>query len=343
MYNAACKIQFIFKLNLCKQLLKKFNNLELLNFAQNNTFEQFQELIVKKDIINTGLKLTDSLEKFKKGLNITPKILISSYIIAFYPNEIFSEKKHPIDNIIIEYANNVINCLEKNNILELWIALKDYKHNFTNFMKHDKNRTIEQIIISYYYRMEHINKINLGNAPTKNELLFELETQRKELIKSLRIIDKTFDIKYLEENYELLFNSIKDGWNQIANSLLINMKKAYYDMLKQDLEDGETLSCENLIKDIKERLEIICPQKYKELFNSNFENIPYISSNNSKFKEFILMMVDFIILMDAPINDEDNNLWREQIIESNDVPKILIEIEQHIDKIYEIIVKLNSE
>lgn len=328
---AASKIQFLFKLNSCKQSLKFFNDLKLLSFAENNTFEQFQHLIVQKNVINITQKLTDSLEKFKKGLNITPKILISSYIIYFYPNEIFSEEKHPIDNNIIEHANNVIKSLENNNILELWTNLKDYKYNFNNFMKHDKNRTIEQIIVSYYYRMEHINKINSENAPNKIEMLFELETQRKELIKSLKIIDKTFDIKYLEENYESLYISIQNGWEQMADSLTKNMKKAYYDMLNQDLENGETLSCENLIQDIKERLFVICPEKYKQLFETNFKSVPYVSSENSKFREFILMMVDFILLMDSPINDQLNNSWRQQIIELNDIPRILIEIEERCD------------
>ena len=44
-----------------------------------------------------------------------------------------------------------------------------------------------------------------------------------------------------------------------------------------------------------------------------------------------------------PIGSNVNNYAKQQIINSNDVPKILIEIEQHIDKIYETIVKLNSE
>ena len=129
----------------------------------------------------------------------------------------------------------------------------------------------------------------------------------------------------------------------MANSLAKNMKKAYYDMLKQDLENGDTTSCENLIQDIKERLNIICPLNYKELLEINFRNIPYISPENPVFKEFILMAVDFITLMDAPINDEQNELWRQQMITSNDIPKMLIEIEEHIDVIYEAIIKLNSE
>jgi hypothetical protein len=59
-------------------------------------------------------------------------------------------------------------------------------------------------------------------------------------------------------------------------------------------------------------------------------------------------MVDFIILMDAPINDINNKAWKEEVLslmtQKFDItfPQILIQIEEHIDIIYNHIINLNN-
>lgn len=364
--NAALKIQFLFKLNHSLKLLDEFNKLELNNHAKNKSFDDFKKIIIKKEIIEITKKFTESLDKFKKGLNINPRVLITSFLITYYSNELLGEisDRHPSDDYIFTISSLVVEELEKKNIPSLWNLLRDFKLAFTNWSKMDKDRTIERLIISYYYRCEHIEQINNKeivkkfaqfNEEQQEEMKLELEKQKAEICRSIKLIDKTFDLEYLRKNYKQLYDGINKSWSSIKSNVSETMKKAYYNMLVEDIRNGNLLSCFNLIKEIGERLCVICPSKQADLFKEKFSednlhNILSICEFSSELKHFIIFMVDFIILMDAPVNDKANTEWKQTIIQSMNnkddfaqlFPKILIQIEEHIDIIYDLIIKLNQ-
>lgn len=221
----------------------------------------------------------------------------------------------------------------------------------------DKDRSIEHMIVSYYHRSEHINQIK---SHTKLEfeqmidMLSELEKERKEILQSIKLIDKNFDIEYLKENYIIIFNTIQSSWEQIKTLVGTNMLKAYYDILCKDIIDGNLFSCFSMIKEIGSRFIVLCPKKNKLLFSEKFNDINlhdilYEANFNSKINKFIIFMVDYITMMDAPCNDIINKEWKQSVlvlINSNnfayDFPKILMQIQEHIDIIYSIIAKLNE-
>lgn len=348
--NAALKIQYIFKLNNCIKKLEKFNELNLKNIASTKSFNDFQKIICKKEIITITKNLIDSLHTFKKDFNINPKILITAYIINYYPKELHFED----NELIITSASKVIAALEEKNINNLISAIQDYNYIYNTWSITDKDRSMEQLIISYYNISEHIKKITEDpkiEFSQQLDMLTELEKQRKEITLSIIMIDKTFDINYLKENYVMIYNSIQESWAKIKIAITTTMKKAYFDMLCQDLEKGEFMSSFNLLKDIKSRLIILCPSNRKESFSDKFSddkllNLLYNSQFNVPVIQFIIFMVDFIILMDAPINDNTNKQWKDTIIQlmtsnfNNHFPLILILIQEHIDSIYNSISKL---
>jgi hypothetical protein len=364
--NAALKIQFLFKLNHASKLLDEFNNLELKKHAKEKSFDEFKKIIIKKEIIDIAKKFTDSLEKFKKGLNINPRVLITSFLITFYTDELIGDisDRHPSDDYIYTISLLVVEELEKKSIPNLWNLLRDFKLAFANWSKMDKDRTIERLIVSYYYRCEHIEQINNKeivrkfaqfNEKQQEEMKLELEKQKSDICRSIKLIDKTFNLEYLKKNYKQLFNGINQSWEKIKTNVSDTMKKAYYNMLIEDVNNGNLLSCFNLLKEIGERLGVICPIKQSELFKEKFSednlhNVLSVCEFSSELKNFVIFMIDFIILMDAPINDKTNNEWKKTVVQSmnnNDdfaqnFPKILIQIEEHIDIIYDLIIKLNQ-
>ena len=363
--NAALKIQILFRLNKCVKMLEKFNSLNLEKLAGELSFDEFKKIIIKKDIIETTQNFTSSLDNYKKGLGINPRVLITSYLIMFYSEELLGESndRHPSDEYILTLSQNVISSLKTNNIKEIWDILREFKHTFKNWSSMDKDRTIERLVVSYYYRSEHIDKIKSGELVKKlelvdpeqqNQMIQELERQRNDILKSIKLIDRTFDINYLKKNYVQIYNSIQNSWSNIKINLSNTMKKAYYDMLCKDIENGNLISCFNLLKEIGERLGIICPSKQVESFKNKFNednltNILAIPEFTPQLIKFIGFMVDFILLMDAPANDEANQIWKAEIgqtiISGNftyNFPKILIQIEEHIDIIYDLILKLNE-
>ena len=357
--NAALKIQYLLKLNNCKKLLIELKTLELKSNAESLSFDKFQKIIIKKEVIDNVKKFTDSLDKFKKGLSINPRVLITVYMITYFPIELLGEEKdrHPTDNFILEVATNVVNALEDNKISNIWDILRDFKVGFNNWSQMDKDRTIEKLVVSYYYRCEHLEKIISGELTKKPELhdmIEELEKQKEDIIKSIKLIDRNFDIKYLKENYKQIFNTIQQTWSNVHVNVANTMKKAFYDMLVSDINNGNLISCFNLLKEIGERLSLLCPKNKVASFKSKFSddnltNILATPEFTSELIKFIGMIIDFICLIDAPVNDETNKQWKQQIVNlltcnfSSNFPKILIQIEEHIDIVYELIVSMNKD
>jgi len=363
--NAALKIQYLLKLNNSKKLLIEFKTLELKINAELLSFDKFQKIIIKKEVINNVKNFTDSLDKLKKGLSINPRVLITSYMITYFPIDLLGEEKdrHPSDNFILELATNVVNKLEENNINQIWDSLRDFKVGFNNWSQMDKDRTIEKLVVSYYYRCEHLEKINSGEKNKKPELfdpeqqhdmIKELEKQKEDIIKSIKIIDRNFDVKYLKENYKQIFNTIQQTWSNVQVNIANTMKKAFYDMLVRDIKDGNLISCFNLLKEIGERLSLLCPKNKVASFKNKFsdENLTNILATpefTTELIKFIAMILDFISLVDAPINDETNKQWKQEIVNlltcnfAINFPKILIQIEEHIDVIYDLIISMNKD
>jgi len=363
--NAALKIQYLLKLNNCKKSLNEFKTLELKSNAQSLSFDDFKKFIIKKEVINNVKNFTDSLDKLKKGLSINPRVLITAYMITYFSIDLLGEEKdrHPTDNFILEIASNVVNKLEENNINQIWDILRDFKVGFSNWSQMDKDRTIEKLVVSYYYRCEHLKKINSGELIKKSKLfdpeqqqdmIEELERQKEDIIKSIKLIDRKFDIKYLKENYKQIFNTIQQTWSNIHVNVTNTMKKVFYDMLVRDIKDGNLISCFNLLKEIGERLSLLCPKNkvasFKNKFSDdNLTNLLATPEFTTELIKFIGMIIDFISLIDAPVNDETNKQWKQEIVNlltcnfATNFPKILIQIEEHIDVIYDLIISINKD
>ena len=354
----ALKIQFMFKLNNVKRKLIEFNKLGLNDFAQNNNFEQFSKIIIDKNIIQKTKNLCTSLISFKKDIIVIPRILLSAFIIKYYTNEIIgTEEHHPYDDNLIESSNHLINLLNNNDYNNLWICLKNYCVSFKLWSDLDKDRSIEKMIISYYFRCEHIDKINnedFENNENKENMLNELENQKNEIIISIKMINKHFDINYLKQNYKLIYENIEKTREHVKQLLTDNMKKAYYNIICNDLLNGSMTSAFDLIKDIEKRCCSICPEKRLNSFQNKFADeqimdLLLINDFSQELIIFINFIIDFIILMDSQINDTANLQWKsnlQQLLTNNystNFPKILLEIEQHIDSIIQQIMLINQQ
>jgi len=363
--SAAFKIQFALKLNNCIKNLEKFQNIKLNKLSSSISFDEFRKIIIKPEVIEITKQFVNTLETFKSGLKINPKVLITAYLLKSYPSELVGTEKnlHPSDMYIIELSTSLVDILESNKINNIWNKLKEFKLAFEDWSHMDKARTIEKLITSYYYRCEHLDKIKSGELVKKQEyvdkeqqeqMIAELQRQKNQIINLIKQIDKNFDIKYLEANYVEIFNHIQQSWAQLHVNITNTMKKAYYNMLSNDISNGNLLSCFSLIKEIGQRLTVLCPKKSQTSFASKFSDdvLTELLSEpeyTNQLIKFIGFMLDFIIQMDAPVNDESNAQWKIQVAElikspfAQSFPQILIQIEEHIDQIYQTIIDLNQQ
>jgi hypothetical protein len=339
--------------------LINFNQLNLKKKSIEKSFDEFKKYLLDKKLIAITNDLCKALEKY--NLNIKPRILLSMYIINQYPTELLGEMKEwqEIDTELYQICQNTVDIIESEKKLEnIYKVLNIYMEKFIVWTNFDKDRSIEQLIISYYNRMTHINKMLTSNNKIEFEqeqdMMIELEKQKSELLRMMVTIDPTFNATYFKENYIQVYNDIMKARNEMSIRVKNVMKKAYYDMLCEDIKKGDMMSCFNQIKEIGKRLSVMCPKNMVTSFEQKFsdDNLTTILLSQEftpEIKSFIKFMVDFTILIDAPINDENNQIWSNEInsLVCNkfcyNFPKILIQISEHIDTVVDMILALDSQ
>ncbi len=358
----AKKIQNFYKVYKLNINLNKLRDLELNAVGLSVPFEDFTKVMRNKDkiqIIDNFLKILS--EKTRVKINVSSRIILSGYLIKYYADLVLDskEKRHPSDVGILEWSEELIKLLEIENINTIthYKKLSIFINNFENIFKQwktmDKSRTIERIIISYHNRCEHIETINKDkniDEDQKKEALKVLENQKNDLISSIRKIDPKFNIKYLQENYKEIFNELKNSWEKIFKQTGNTMKKAYYDMISQEIEKGNLQPVNDLFLEICKRILLITPEKRKEsllekLSPNKIQEIIIDNDWNEELLKFIDMLADIILMFGAPVDDQENKKWRESIkyIEkyqyATKLPQILIQMEEKLDRIYQLIIE----
>jgi hypothetical protein len=359
-HNAALKIQFVFKLNNCIKCLEEFNKLNLKTLASTKSFLEFQKFITNKNtsinIIDVINKFIFSLNKFKNGLTIKAKFIVTAYIINYFPDEILgtNENKHPIDINLINLAKNLLTSIDSRNINNIWNSMRNFNIAAVQWFEMDKERSIEQMIISYHNRSKHIDYIKEKQMDFEQQMdmVNEVERERTTIINCIKQIDDNFDVEFLKENHEKILYHIMKSREEISKTLTTNMKRAYFNMLYKDISNGEMMSTFNELKAIAERLIAICPPKRLESFKKKFTddvllNLLSEASFTPTLTSYINMILDYITIMDAPVNDINNKEWKVHINSlmsqnnayNENFPRILIEIEEHLDTLIENIIK----
>jgi len=352
---AVIKIQRYWRSYQLVKFLKKFNKFNLKEKSLTLSFDNFTRLLLNKEIIKvTGYLIYYFQYYFKIDLKINNRILLTAYLFSNYANEILGDenKRNHISNRINYFSSELISSLiyDNNKIQFETIGnnILNYAVTFSVWKMQDKAEMIQKMIKSYYYLGDHIDKINSNELSGNDDVINELKNQQKDILDSIKLIDRTFDISYFKQNYKMIYESIEVNYKKLNDSLSTNMKLAYYDYIKKAYEDNDFKPIFDLINDIKKRLlNIMISPKRQESFNNKFN-----------FKEFtteniivsIIHIVETIGSLQAPIDDESFNIWKQTIVtklsKQNEkkyckiIPEILIQAEEKIDKIYSDLLKL---
>jgi hypothetical protein len=208
---AAKKIQLSFRINQVLKNLETFKTHDLKEKSKTLDFAKFKKCLLDKKILDDTKDFLISLNNFKKGIEINPKMFLTIFLITGIPDDFIGHEKdrHFSDNEILILSNEVLemlNNLNEKNISIFWNCYHNFNFAFKNWIRMDKNRTIERAIVSYYHRSEHIEKIEIEIKDSKNnidqllDMKIELDNQRKDILKSIKLIDRNFDIDYLKDS-----------------------------------------------------------------------------------------------------------------------------------------------
>jgi hypothetical protein len=362
----ARQIQQFYRLSKVKSSLNEFRKMELKSNAKTKSFADFTRIIRKKDIIQNSEKFLTTISKNSvKKFKMNPRILLTSYIINYYTNDVMdkSENRHPIDNGIIEWSQSLIELLEEKpintytEINKMSLFINNFESIFNQWKSMDKNRTIERIIISYNNRSEHIEILQSDKELDKNQketALNELKNQREQLLYDIRLINPNFDIEYLKQNYKTIYNELKKNWAQILKSTGNTMKKAYYDMVSAELKNGNSKPIYDLFNEITKRILNITPQKRLEPLAKKMDEVELTEllcygDWNEDLNKHINFLGSLIIMFGAAADDKENMEWKAGLnhiykFDYNEkLPEVLIQMEEKLDRIYQLIIQANEQ
>jgi hypothetical protein len=358
----AKQIQHFYRVYKFNTYLKKFKNLDLEALASTISFIEFTRVMRKKNIILGTNDFLDNLSKLiNEKFGVNNKIMLSGYLINYYADELLDkpDNRHPVDKGILEWSQELIKLLEETeytsilNVKRLGLFLNNFNIIFNQWKTMDKSRTIERIIVSYNNRSDHIDVIKQDKnleVNQKSEMLEELEKQREQLLYDILLIDPEFNTEYFKENYKKVYNDLKQSWEKIFKSTGNVMKKAYYDMVSQEIQNGNSKPLYDLLIEISKRILIITPEKRKDslIKKLNGDNISEILSYgdwNEDLIKHIKFLGDIIVMFSAPIDDKKNLEWKksldflEKYNYTEKLPLVLIEMEEKLDKIFRFIIE----
>lgn len=337
------------------KLSKLFDEFEKYNMSRKNIgFEEYTKKMNQKNIIYNVNQIILTLNKLcDTSFKIYPRIILTAFLINNYSNDVIGHLKdrHPIDNFIIDWSKKLVKIFKlENNYYENILLIKylnNYVDVFNNWKNIDKNRTIQNIIISFGNRMEHLEYVKKEELEdeAKQHIISSLTSECDSLLKSVKIIDNDFDVDNLKVNYKEIIIKIKESMEQIFYDLSYNFKNAYLDILIEEFSNDNNSVIINLINETNDRILLLTPKEYIDSIRTKFNSYDYtdylLEDNYSKLNEYFIFLIDTVAIYSAPEDLEENTLWKVDMINwlNSDtdidykvvIPSLLLEINTKID------------
>ena len=356
----ARRIQRLFRKNKILKCTTHFLNLKLVEAGKDSSFLKFTDYIRTKNVVEISNKYIEAFKSYKQDFKLNSKILLTAYLMTLFREELLGKELHQMDKGILEWSEEVVKRIsevnDSNEIDKLWLLLNNYNVIFNQWKTSDKSRMVESIIISYYNRCKHIEKINADkklDAEQKLVCVQELEKQKISVLSNIKFIDPEFDVEFFKENYETVYDNMNKAYDNMAVQIGNTMKKAYFDMLKEEMKIDNYLPIAEVMVEISKRLLIIVPEKRREKFAEkiNAEIIVELISEKrwtNELKEYLKFICESVFMLGAPADDEQNKKWLTEVNQlmeenyENNLPLILIQIEEKLDRIYQLINEFNN-
>jgi hypothetical protein len=319
---------------LIKDRLLNYSNLEKKNF------KELRKVLINKKFVNDIHTFFNNFHKIfndKKILsNKNIRTFLFSYMIVFHKDEILSKDDVYSDKL---YDMTLTMLLNFENLFKKKITLKDYQdfvNNFSMYIEYfkvwkerDAAILIRPSLQSYFFYDEsrysllseldeldsddetHNDKIKLIK-----EKVDDIEKLQKKIKTNIKIIAGKKGLEYLENREIPVFHDEK-----IFTDIDKTVRRAYWDVVKENLQNKEKQKEQliYLLKDLKELLIVIDKKKKKEL--DELIDIKFLTNVLEKTEltyQVILPYIDYFISnikkMQAPIDDEDTNIWEENLM-----------------------------
>lgn len=348
------KIQRMFRVHKLKKNLNYIKKFDLKN-KKKEKFPVFAKMLLDKQLLRNCTLFLNYLEfVFNKKTNLNNRVFLTGFLINNFTEELLGKNKdrHPLDTAIKDWCKQLVFLIDsEEHTFTDFKMLHNYLINFNHIFNHwkntDKDRTIQNIIVSYHNRRKHLEYVTNEemNEEQKNNIIRVLNNEIDALLNNIKKIDINFDINYLINNHENIVNNIQKGMDEILHTVSKNFKIAYLENLIKNMKDGNFKVIFDLINETNERILSICPNKIKtsitnKINSYNYIEILVINEWNNSLIHYLNFIIDTVIIFSSEKNDNENSGWKNNMLAltkdkfTQNLPVVLLEINNKIDKIY---------
>lgn len=265
-----------------------------MNLSQtfkNNSFDKVILRMTDKTFIQETINFITSLQNFisyDKEI-IPPKILLSAFLIFYFHNDVLSENRTEFDTFILQKSKNIVELTElfsiknskKLEVLQYIGELNKYKHHFEQWKKKDLDSQLQ--IYKQMYFDSHFNP----EIKNKIEMLIGKE--------------KTNELLVITED-----------------NIQQNLKKAFWDILREDFENDDYSQVLSIIRDVKFyflKIDNKLENRLKEYLDDELISIHIENNNFHQLFEILKFCLIELKKLDAPVYDKIN----EELQNVNDI------------------------
>jgi ribosomal protein S15P/S13E len=229
-----------------------FLSLSVQQHAQEDDFETFALFIRKPHILQTTTRFLKSLNE---NLKITAREMLSTYLFSYFPDDTLSTQMNNREKQIYDISQEIIDLVQIEPLqrTDLSDKLDAFRVCFTIWKQEDKASLLQSLSKIH----THLKTLPTDNVSQEDKQKVDKKIQQ---IKGFaHNIDGDQGVSHVEtaSQYGLTDPTV------LAGQIHTEMKKAFWDLFQEDMaqQPPDLHRFPDLVKDIREALERILPQK----------------------------------------------------------------------------------
>lgn len=258
---------------------------------KNSSFGYISEYLQKKEVLNQA----DDLTK-EENLSISPKVILSSYMISLCPDDILSKERSPLEETLYQRSKELVVALEQETET-LQSKCHDYKMIFDSWKSKDLASQLDIYLDLYdnYCKMEQTPEVN----DLKQTIYLAIQTLAKE--KTDQLIEE-----YVQTHQT----------RTIQASLVLQIQKQMKELYWKEKRELQTIDIPQIVEWLKDTKllfhevydQLACANSEKEDFDEKMD-IEFIDSQLQarcyNLNNLLHWLVDKVKTLDAPVHDPE--------------------------------------
>lgn len=327
-----------------KKNLKELNDVGLrLDKLKSKSFEEIQKILINQKIYDKVNLFISSIE----GCKVEGRLFLTAFAMKYHLGSMVGNVNTKENYEIMQLINSTLNEYEDLytiNLSESVIKNFSNKLNLFNeeFIKWKKQDLLK--VIEDYAKMFWSLEMQKKNEEITQEQIKIVEENQEKIKELVRKMGGNEAMKQFEAYSPVFFD--ESAINNIKEQVETTFKKAYWDKLKEDMNNKNYDSLLLTLEEIRARIALLTPNRI-DIHQSiaeyiDVELIKQMLEHDAMDNKFVTGLVNYIITtlknLEAPVQNVKTETWREETLklleDTKDIPDLLtIFFQKVFDKI----------